>query len=374
MKFSFSRQKEITQTGQTDFFTNEAGKTENEIIIPDIDMLRVKRLTMHKIKQDKKRIKIPFGSKYAKAACAILAAAMITTGSVYALNNEGLKNLITELTGVRQSDILMVGEAVSNRDYKLMVHEIVTDSYVGNVVISVEALSSKSKEAFANYRISLNHIGSGFGLRELEEYRESYTKYYEISFGGATFKNAYNNGKLQFSVEGMRKAVEVSLASTVKRIDLVLPDADSDNYRFKFDKLHLSEIGLTLEGADTRNINCEYQYNIELLFTDGTKELLRKRLNESRNDLQNDIQHNEKEANREIKHNEVGSETISQNSKAVSRETITEIDGKLIQGASERLSGDKDDYIVVSMSFLKNLPMDKIKQVIINGISYDIPK
>ncbi len=349
MKFSFSRQKEITQTGETDIINNKACKTDKEILIPYIDMQRVKRLTMNKIEQGKMKIKIPFGSKYVKAACAILAAAMITTGSVYALNNEGFKNLITELTGVRQSDILMVGEAVSNRDYKLKVHEIVTDSYVGNVVISVEALSSESKEAFANYRISLNHIGSGSSLRELEEHGETYTKYYQIGFCGATFKNAYNNGKLQFSVKGMRKAIEVSLASTVSRIDLEIPNADSNSYRFKFDKLHLSEIGLTLEGADTRNNNCKYKYNIELMFTDGTKELLQKRMNGD----------------------------SSQNSKAVSGEAIAaiaETDGKLIQGASETLSGDKDDYIIVSMSFSRNLPIDKIEQVIINGISYDIRK
>jgi|GEM_PF-2293607 len=342
--------------------------------IPDIDMNRVKKLTIKKIKLDKKRIKISVRGRYAKTACAILLTAMITTGSVYALSNENIKNLVAELTGVGQSNILIVGEAVSNRDYKLRVHEIVTDSYVGDVVISVEAISSESKESFASYNINLDHIGSGCGLRELEEYREPYTKYYQISFSGATFKDAYNKGKLQFSVKGMRKVIEVSLASTVSRIDMEIPAANSsNNYRFKFNKLHLSEIGLTLEGADTRNINSEYQYNIEMIYTDGTKELLRKKFNENRINYSNDSHSNE-ESISGIINDKDDSEYFSRNTKPISGTAITEMDGKLIDGVSEYLSGDKDDYIIVSMSFSKKIPMDKIKQVIINDVAYNIKK
>ncbi len=52
----------------------------------------------------------------------------------------------------------------------------------------------------------------------------------------------------------------------------------------------------------------------------------------------------------------------------------TYIDGHLIGGSSERSSGDRDNYVYISLSFIKNLPLDTIKQVIINDIAYDLER
>lgn len=356
----------------------ESDETKNsgfiEANVPEIDINRVKKLTMNKIQQNQKNRPVPLGNNRIKAACALIAAVLITTGSVYAFGNEGFQALISQLTGVQQAKVLTVGEAISNRDYKLKVHEIVTDSYIGDVVISVEALRDKSKEAFGSYRIDLKHIGSGYGLRELEEYREAYIKYYKISFAGATHKDSYNGGKLQFSVEGMEKAVEVPLTPTVERIDMDIPEDNSNGYKYKFDRLHVSEIGLTLEGADTRNTDCEYLYNIELLLSDGTRELLQKKMNEE--DIDTHIPDNAANPPGEVKISDDGTKSISQNAKAVTGKTVsdTSVSGGLIGGGSFRSSGDDDDYVNLSLSFTKTLPLAAIKQVIINDIAYVIER
>ena len=368
MKVNFSRCKIFARPDETDNISH------NEASVPDVDLNRVKKLTMNKIRQDENKKFLTLRSIGTKAACAVIMVVLITTGSVYAFSNEGVQSFISQLTGVQQAKILTVGEAITNRDYKLKVHEIVTDSYVGDVVISVEALSDKSKKDFDNYRIDLKHIGSGYGLGELEEYREKYIKYYKISFSGATHKYSHNDGKLQFSIRGMKQAIEVSLSPTIECLDMEIAEDNSNGYEYRFDKLHLSEIGLTLEGTDTRNLECEYWYNIELLFADGTKELLAKKMNEngSKARIPDTVENSPGEA----KIYDDGLESVSQNTATASGNTMTDtsIDGDLNSGGSFYHSGDADNYVNICIGFSKNLPLDTIKQVIINGIAYDIER
>lgn len=369
MKIKISLRDIFTESDETQNTNNV-----NNSSMPDIDVNRIKKLALSKIKQDKKRKILSFKSRYTKAACAIAASLLITTGSVYAFTEDGFQNLISQLTGVQQTKILMVGEAISNKNYKLKVHEIVTDSYVGNVVISIEALNDKSKEDFNNYSIDLNHIGSGFGLSELDEYREPYTKYYKISFFGATHKDSRNDGKLQFSVGGMKKSIEVSLSPTIERIDMDIAGDHSNSYQYKFNKLHLSEIGLTLEGVDTKKMEGENGYNIELLFADGTKELLQKKMNE--HDIENLTLGNVERSSSGVRSSDGDSISVSQNTATVPGKPITDtsIDGDLFSGGSSYYSGDRDNFVNISISFSKALPLDTIKQVIINDIAYDIER
>lgn len=366
MKINFSMRKIFAKSNE------KHNKSNNETNVPDIDLDRVKKLTLNKIRQNENKKIITIRSIGIKAACAVIAAILITTGSVYAFSNEGFQSFISQLTGVQQAKVLTVGEAITNKDYKLKVHEIVTDSYVGDVVISVEALSDKSRKDFDNYRIDLKHIGSGHGLGELEEFRETYIKYYKISFSGAKHKYSRNDGKLQFAIRGMKRAIEVSLSPTLKCIDAELAEDNSNGYQYSFNKFHLSEIGLTLEGTDTRKQECEYWYNIELLFTDGTKALLKKKMNEKGIDAR--IPDSLENLPSETKLYDDGLESVMQNAATVSVKAITDtfIDGELNGGGSSYHSGDFDNYVNICIGFSRNLPLDTIKQVIINGIAYDI--
>lgn len=368
MKINFRIRKIFAKPDETNNISNI------ETSVPDIDLNRVKKLTMNKIQQEENKIFLTIRSISTKAACAVITAVLITTGSVYAFSNEGVQSFISQLTGVQQTKILMVGEAITNRDYKLKVHEIVTDSYVGDVVISVEALSDKSKKDFDNYHIDLKHIGSGQGLGELAEYRETYIKYYKISFSGATHKYSRNDGKLQFSIRGMKQAIEVPLSPTIECIDMEITEDNSNGYEYRFDKLHLSEIGLTLEGTDTRNLECEYWYNIELLFADGTKELLEKKMNE--NGIKARIPDTVENSPGEAKIYDDGLDSFSQNTATTLGNTITDtsINGDLKGSGSGYHSGDVGNYVNICIGFSKNLPLDTIKQVIINGITYDIER
>lgn len=369
MKIKISLREIFTESDETQNINNV-----NNSSMPEIDVNRIKKMALSKIQQDKKRRTLLFRSRYTKAACVIAASLLITTGSVYAFTEDGFRNFICQLTGVQQTKILMVGEAISNKNYELKVHEIVTDSYVGNVVISIEALNDKSKEDFNNYRIDLNHIGSGFGLSELDEYREPYIKYYKISFSGATHKDSRNDGKLRFSVGGMKKSIEVSLSPTIERIDMDITGCNSNIYQYKFNKLHLSEIGLTLEGVDTKNAEGENWYNIELLFADGTKELLQKKMNE--NDIGNHTLGNVESSSSGVRSSDGSSISVSPNTATGTGKPITEtsIDGDLFSGGSSYHSGDNSNFVNITISFSKALPLDTIKQVIINEVAYDVER
>ncbi|MBD3917425.1 DUF4179 domain-containing protein [Paenibacillus sp. PR3] len=305
--------------------------TNGDASIPKINLSRVTNLTMRKIQQEKKRKTYKFNNKFARIACAIAAACILTTGgAAYAMKTDGIQVIISKLSGIPQSYVLTVGEAISNKDYKLTVHELVTDSHVGYVVLSIEALREASKEHFDSYRFALDHIGSGFSVGELDQYREPYTRFYRINFTGASNPYSRNDGKLRFSTDGMKTPIEVPLSPTVSCIDKNIAEDRSSAYQYQFNKLHLSEIGLSLEGVDTRNAEHDDQYRIELLFNDGTKALLQKQSNDS-------VEH-----------------------------------GELSSGASEYHSGDDGEYVNISTAFSKALPLNTIKQVIINDIALDI--
>ncbi len=306
----------------------------DDMIMPEINLNAVRQRTMNKIQQDTDKKNIPFKNHYTKIACATIVVFLITSGSVFAFGNEKVKNLISQLIGIQEPQVLVVGESISNKNYTLKIHEIVTDSYVGDVIASIEAISDKSKETFNAYQLNLNHIGSSYSFRELEEQRGQFIKYYEIGFNGATYQNTDKHAKknLQFSIGGMKKIIEVPLKPTVQLINLDNLGSNSNKYKFNIHKIHLSEIGLSLEGTDTRNVNYHYWYKAELLFTDGKKILVSKESDSKDND-------NEK---------------------------------PFISSGSFRSSSDTDKDVTLSMSFRKSIPLHTIKQVIINDVAYDI--
>lgn len=305
-------------------FSNEEQESIPEQ--PQIDTEKIKSLTMDKI-QNKKRNPFAFTGKYTRVASVLILIVLLTSVSAFAFNVEGFSSMIGKLMGVDQSKVLVVGESVANRNYSLKVHEIVTDAHIGHVVISVEALSDKSKENFAEYRINLNYIGSGYGLSELDEYRKEYIKYYEISFSGS------RREELEFSIKGMYKRVKVKLNPTVEVFNLEMPEDNSNGYQFDIATINLSELGLTLAGSDTRNDDSQYLYRIELLFADGTKTLV----------------------------------------DAVKDKDDSPLHGNpLFGGGSGYFSGDEDDRIELSYYFRKSIPLEKIKQVIVNDIAYDV--
>lgn len=310
--------------------------SNNHTEIPEINLNRVKHLTMSRIKRNKM---ITFKNRFTKIACAIAAAFVITTGGVaYALNAEGIQNILSKITGIQQSKILTVGKTISNNDYELKVHEIVTDSSLGYIVVSIEALGDKSKKNFDSYQFStydIRTVGSAYGVSELRDLRKPYIKYYKIGLQGVSKLQEYiqNDGILRFSLNGMDTPIEVSLSPTVDRIDMDIAEDTTSGFQYQFNKLYVSELGLSFEATDTRTDMQEYDYKIELLFNDGTKELL----------LQ--------EKNHSYEH------------------------GDLLQTRSGNIRSDYNGtYADKFILFSKILPLDTIKQVIINDIAFDIEK
>lgn len=301
--------------------------------IPEINLNRIKSLTMSKIQRDKKRRKVfAFKNRFTKVACVIVAVFVITTGSAaYAFNAEGIQNIISKITGIQQSKVLTLGEAISNKDYKLEVHEIVTDSSIGYVVVSIEALGESSKEHFDNYRFpnyKTPYIGIDYGVSELDEYREPFIRYYKIELSGPSkLQGISNDGNLRFSLDGMETPIKVSLSPTVDRIGMDITEDTTNGYQYQFNKLFLSELGLSFEAVDIDTNVREYDYKIELLFNNGTKELLLQQKNH-----------------------------------------LFE-SGYLLSSRGGYTNGDKTDMFI---HFSKTLPLNTIKQVIINDIAFNV--
>lgn len=293
---------------------------------PQISNERIKTLTMNKI-QNKKYRNYSFTHKYTKIASVVITLLLITSVSVFAFSNEEFPNFISQLIEINQTKVLVVGESVSNQDYLLKVHELVTDSYTGRVVVSVESISNKSKQEFSSHFMHFDCNGRGFAKSELEEYREESVKFYEISFSGA------KDEQLQLAIQGMKKKIKVPLIPTVKFFDLVISENGANEYQYKINKLRLSEIGLTLEGVDTKSADNKYLYKAEILLTDGTKELI---------DLADTENH------------------------------LDSSNNTLCDGGSGYHSGDLDNYINRSFTFAKSIPFETMKQIIINDIAYDI--
>lgn len=303
--------------------------------IPEINLNRVTSLTMSKIERDS-NVSF-FKNRFTKVACAIVAAFLITTGgAAYVLQAEGIQNIISILTGISQSKVLTVGKTIANKDYQLKVHEIVTDSRLGYVVISVEALGEKSKEHFDSYQFRSTTIGSAYGLSELVHYREPYIKYYRIDLKGTSKLQQYipNDGNLRFSLDGIDTPIEVSLSPTVDRIDMEISENTTSGFQFQFTKLHISELGLSFEAIDTDTTTQEYDYKIELLFNNGTKALL----------------------------------LLEKNRWLLEK-------GDLVE--SRTLNGNSDSngiYADAFILFSEIVPLDTIKQVIVNDIPFHISK
>lgn len=232
---------------------------EEKQLIESVDMERIHDMTLKHIHNDNKSQVLPFKRSFIKAAVILCMLIGIGSATVYASSNTAIKQVIGNVLGINQTEILTIGETIENKNYRLTVHEYASDSHVGTVIVSMEAISDKAKEMFKlNNNILLDKLGIlgtiGYGMGFIEELEEANIKYLKIEFN-ASREVDYKDG-LTFTMEGMRNKIKVPIIKTtllkIKEIDV----KESVSYPVNYSLMEYSELGFTLSGTvDTEKMN-----------------------------------------------------------------------------------------------------------------------
>ncbi len=331
-----------------------------------IDTKRIHQLTMAKVQKDKKLIS-PFQRHLFKASLAACIIFCISGATVFAATNETVRQTISELLGISQTEILTVGKSIESKDYKLTVNEIVCDSYTGIVTISVEALSSNAKETFITDDIikKLGHLGSvGYGLRELEELQTEYTRCFSFSFNIGNVRHKAD--RLTFSMEGISKEIKIPITQTLALTELDINVPTIEGYSVSYQKLCYSELGFTLLGKiENQEFNIE-NFSILLEFMDGSDSEFYQYYAEQDN-LTSDGNANTTQSQTMSN----GVETTVSNPTKVSTKdnTIVEFDDEWFSGGGGSSDSDKATFI---FSFSKKMDWSTVKSITINGTTIRI--
>lgn len=331
-----------------------------------INTKRIRQLTMEKVQKDKKST-LPFQRHLFKASLAACIIFCISGATVFAATNETVRQTISDLLGISQTEILTVGKSIESKDYKLTVDEIVCDSYTGIVTISVEALSSNAKETFISDNIveKLGHLGSvGYGLRELEELQTEYTRYFSFSFNIGNVRHKADG--LNFSIIGISKEIKIPITQTLElnEIDVNVPTVDG--YSVSYQKLCYSELGFTLLGKiENKEFNID-NFLILLEFMDGSKSEFYQYQKEQDNLISSSsVNTTQSQA---ISN---GIETTVSNPTQVSPKdnTIIEFDEEWFSGGGGSTDADKVTSI---FSFSKKMDWSTLKSITINGTTISL--
>ncbi len=263
---------------------------EEKLLIESVDMERIHDMTLNRIQNEPKSKVLPFSRSFIKAAIILCTFIGIGTATVYASSNTAIKQVIGNVLGINQTEILTIGEAIENKNYRLTVHEYASDSHVGTVIISMEALSDKAKEIFKqNNNIlltKLERLGSiGYGMGFIEEMEEENVKYLKISFS-ASREVDYKDG-LTFTMEGMKNKIKIPIIKTTELITKEIDVKESAKYPMNYSLMEYSELGFTLSGTvdiekmNRNEINIDNQ-SITIEFVNGESILFYDRYQESR--------------------------------------------------------------------------------------------
>ncbi len=350
---------------------NEVLSEEEKHVIESVNMKRIHDRTMNLIHSEEQTRSLPYKFSFIKAAVILLAFIGIGTATVYASTNTVVKQVIGNLLNINQTEILTIGEVIENKHYRLTVHEYVSDSRNGTVIISMEALSDMAKEKFKennnNILHELDHLGAiGYGMGFIDEMEEENIKYLKISFT-ASREVDYKEG-LTFTMEGMKNRIRIPIIKTTPLFEKELNIVESDKYHVNFHKIEYSELGFALHGTvDDKKLNTKEtpldNISITIDFLDGESILFYSSYQETRNKPKDD---NLKSSNQIEAPNHIKGDGVSSNTTSYSiNDQINIFHEDWFSGAG----GSFDDGSYVSIfSFSKKMDWSKVKSITINEV------
>ena len=254
-------------------------KLEDEDVVMGIDsdcegsinVEKIKQETLRRVREEKKVYTPMYSKKFAKIA--MVAVVILCLGSVttYAVASEEVKSIISEMLGISKTEVLTIGESVQNKDYKLTVIDIASDTNTGWVTVSVEAISDDVKANFKNENIinKFEHIGEvGYGIRELEELETESIRYFSFELHDSNKQRDVK--KLVFSLEGIRKSIKVEIPQTTMLEKVDISVAATKEHQVVFHRMEYSELGFTIYGTLPDITEDDVNMDITLEFLDGT--------------------------------------------------------------------------------------------------------
>ena len=296
-----------------------------------IDVKKIKQETLRRVQGEKRDYTPYYPKKLLKIAMVAVAILCIGGGTGYAAANEEVRTIISELLGISNTEVLTIGESVQNKDYKLTVIDIASDTNMGWITVSVEAVSESSKVNFANenFIAKFGRIGDvGYGLSELNDLETENIRYFSFEFQDSNKQQ--DESELVFSLEGIDKSIQVKISQTTKleKVDNTVSVTKEGD--FVLYDMEYSELGFTINGKLPQITEDGVRVEIILEFLDGTM-------------------------------SELYQTTIS---------NWTEYDEKWLSGSSTSM--DEEGNYVGNYTFSKKMDWSNVKIISINGTELSI--
>ncbi len=237
----------------------------------DINIKKIKQETKERVQKENRDNTFKYSKKLSKVAMVAVVILCIGSVTTYAFASEEVKSIITEMLGISETEVLTIGESVQNKDYKLTVIDIASDTNTGWVTVSVEAKSDEAKANFKNENIikKFEHIGDvGYGIRELEELEKESIRYVSFEFNDANKQQ--DKCELKFSIEGIRDCIKVEIpqTTTLEKVDIAVEATKEQEITFY--EMEYSELGFTLYGKLLEVTEKDANIDISFEFFDGS--------------------------------------------------------------------------------------------------------
>lgn len=337
-----------------------------------IDTNKIKELTMKKINQH--RSKSIFRKSLSTAAALFCMIAL--GGSVtYTLAGPIVRSYITEFLGVETGEVLLVGETLSNKNYSMTVEDFIYDGVNGQVTISVSANSLSAKESFAFDKIydKFGHFSIGYGISELEKYKEDNKRFFAISFSKPL--NQYDHlvsdfNDLIFTFDGINDIIKIPLEATIDsfRRDIFVPS--QGHYPVEYTSIVYSKIGFTLIGNQINDNNSYENMSIDFVLKNGNIINFVNMYYPSTFNIESKSETKNQESSNEVviidgKKQRVNVST--NNSVSTNVDNICQFDDEWFAGSGGSGYSSTTDLREASFSFQQSFAWEEVDKMIING-------
>lgn len=342
----------------------------------EIDINKIKELTMNKVKQGHNSFIL---KKVIGIAASFVIFLTISSVTTYSVAGPVARSYIGEILGFETGEVLLVGETISNRDYSMTVEDFIYDGVNGKVTLSVSANSNLAKESFKTDKIydKFGHFSIGYGIGELEQYNEDNKRFFSISFSKPI--NKYNHlvtnlDNLVFAFDGMKDMIKIPLEQTLSSLQKDISVAAQGYYPVEYNSIVYSNLGFTLIGNIEKENESYENMKIDFVLKNGdvinfvnTYDRYSTPI-ESNTSSENQETYNEtiimdgKKTNVNVSKN-----TLDQSNLIEGVDFIRETNDEWFAGSSGSGHSSDTDMIESSFRFAKTFDWEMVEIMIING-------
>ncbi len=212
----------------------------------------IKQLTLQRIrKESPKRTPMLFRVAAIAACATIMVGASGATA--YAMGGPELRHSIGSLFGFDPAQVLSIGESVASSDYRLTVDELLFDGTNGELLLTIQALSDRTKQTFAEEDLAdkMTSFNVGYVMTELKDTATQDSRTFKLSFDVPI--NTVANGpdtptEVTFIMNGVQDFITIPLTSTMEKVEKDVAVPATEDFPVHYYSLHYSALGFTLIG------------------------------------------------------------------------------------------------------------------------------